>query len=173
MRNEHIFQNKALNWEEVVDLIKLRIAFWVKSKWDSADFSINDMILLLVAKSSLDSPSSNGWTINSSTEYCYYSHYTSSSSHITGYTAAIELTGESNYTQQLYTSNTMQRTSPSAKGDPNDSPSWLGVYYILKLPENYELPLHLQNKNLDNQNCTISYAMQPTHNSSSSRTAHT
>ncbi|KAI8567861.1 hypothetical protein RHMOL_Rhmol02G0154600 [Rhododendron molle] len=45
MRNEHIFQNKALNWEEVVDLIKLRIAFWVKSKWDSADFSINDMIL--------------------------------------------------------------------------------------------------------------------------------
>ncbi|KAI8537901.1 hypothetical protein RHMOL_Rhmol09G0060000 [Rhododendron molle] len=34
MRNEHLFQNKALNWEEGVDLIKLRIAFWVKSKGD-------------------------------------------------------------------------------------------------------------------------------------------
>ncbi|KAG5562957.1 hypothetical protein RHGRI_005633 [Rhododendron griersonianum] len=47
MRNEHTFQNKVLNWNEVVELIKLRIAFWVKSKWFESDYSITDFIYRL------------------------------------------------------------------------------------------------------------------------------
>ncbi|KAG5531202.1 hypothetical protein RHGRI_025978 [Rhododendron griersonianum] len=47
MRNEHLFQNKALNWKEAVYLIKLRIAFWVKSKGDYTDYSINDFLYKL------------------------------------------------------------------------------------------------------------------------------
>ncbi|KAG5527474.1 hypothetical protein RHGRI_023356 [Rhododendron griersonianum] len=47
MRNEHLFQNKDLNWEDVVDLIKLRIAFWVKTKWNDGDYSVSDFIFRL------------------------------------------------------------------------------------------------------------------------------
>lgn len=47
MRNEFIFQNKPLNWEELADLIKLRVAFWVKTNWKFGDYSINDFIFRL------------------------------------------------------------------------------------------------------------------------------
>lgn len=47
MRNEFIFQNKGLNWEELADLIKLRVAFWVKSKWKHGEYSVNDFIFRL------------------------------------------------------------------------------------------------------------------------------
>lgn len=42
MRNEHLFQDKALNWEEVVDVIKLRVPFWAKAKGDFEGYTIND-----------------------------------------------------------------------------------------------------------------------------------
>lgn len=45
--NEFIFQNKELNWKEVVELIKLRVALWVRTKWDPPDYSMNDFIYRL------------------------------------------------------------------------------------------------------------------------------
>lgn len=40
-RNEFLFENKTLDWEEVTELIKVRVAFWVKSSL-KIDYSIND-----------------------------------------------------------------------------------------------------------------------------------
>lgn len=47
MRNEWVFQNKRLNWIELVDLIKVRVALWVKASWESNSYSINDFIYRL------------------------------------------------------------------------------------------------------------------------------
>lgn len=45
MRNEWIFQNKQLNWMELVDLFKVRVALWGKSKRDPNTYSTNDFHL--------------------------------------------------------------------------------------------------------------------------------
>lgn len=47
LRNEHIFQDKDICWEELVDLIKIRVAFWVKSKGNHDGYSVNDFIFNL------------------------------------------------------------------------------------------------------------------------------
>lgn len=47
MRNEWVFQNKELDWVELVDIIKVRIALWVKASWDSNTCTINDFIFRL------------------------------------------------------------------------------------------------------------------------------
>lgn len=47
MRNEHLFQDKSLLWEDIVDLIKLRVAFWVKSNGDFDGYSVNDFLYRL------------------------------------------------------------------------------------------------------------------------------
>lgn len=44
LRNEHIFQGKTIIWEDLVELIKIRIALWVRSKWDHKEYSVNDFI---------------------------------------------------------------------------------------------------------------------------------
>lgn len=47
MRNEFIFENRDIIWDEVVDLIKLRIALWARAKWEPSDYSLNDFIYRL------------------------------------------------------------------------------------------------------------------------------
>lgn len=47
LRNEHIFQGKSLNWEELVELIKIRVALWIRPKWEHKEYSINDFIFNL------------------------------------------------------------------------------------------------------------------------------
>ncbi|GFS37612.1 hypothetical protein Acr_00g0053050 [Actinidia rufa] len=43
-RNQKIFDNKPVNWLEIVDLIIARIAFWVSSSKDGRDLSMDDII---------------------------------------------------------------------------------------------------------------------------------
>lgn len=46
MRNEFIFQNTPLNWAEVIELIKIRVTFWVKAA-GLTDYSFIDITLNL------------------------------------------------------------------------------------------------------------------------------
>lgn len=46
MRNEFIFQDQPLNWDEIIELIKLRVAFWIKNS-ENTDYSINDFLFNL------------------------------------------------------------------------------------------------------------------------------
>ncbi|KAG5565612.1 hypothetical protein RHGRI_001501 [Rhododendron griersonianum] len=41
-RNEVIFNNKHLDVAEVVDLIKTRVAFWIKAKFNITDYTVED-----------------------------------------------------------------------------------------------------------------------------------
>ncbi|EOX97637.1 Uncharacterized protein TCM_006607 [Theobroma cacao] len=42
-RNNVIFHNKAWDKELIWELIKLRVAMWVKAKWNNSAYSITDM----------------------------------------------------------------------------------------------------------------------------------
>lgn len=46
MRNEFIFQDCPINWEELFELIKIRVAFWIKNS-EFTDYSINDFLFNL------------------------------------------------------------------------------------------------------------------------------
>ncbi|KAG5512836.1 hypothetical protein RHGRI_003355 [Rhododendron griersonianum] len=41
-RNEVIFSNKHPDVAEVVDLIKTRVAFWIKAKFNVMEYSVED-----------------------------------------------------------------------------------------------------------------------------------
>lgn len=53
MRNEFLFQNSPLNWDDLLELIKIRIAFWIKNS-ENSDYSINDFLFNL--RSMIHSP---------------------------------------------------------------------------------------------------------------------
>lgn len=42
VRNKIVFENEAPNWDKTSDLILSRVAFWIKSKEGSFDFSLDD-----------------------------------------------------------------------------------------------------------------------------------
>ncbi|KAG5527629.1 hypothetical protein RHGRI_028525 [Rhododendron griersonianum] len=46
-RNGCAFKNETSDRKEVVELIKSKIALWVKAKWKSNEYSLNDFIFRL------------------------------------------------------------------------------------------------------------------------------
>ena len=47
VRNQKVFENKAVVWPEVTELIIARIAFWVSSSKDGRDLTMDDIIFRL------------------------------------------------------------------------------------------------------------------------------
>ena len=45
MRNNIIFNNKGASWEELFELIKLRVIFWVKAKYGLNGYSVNQLAI--------------------------------------------------------------------------------------------------------------------------------
>lgn len=41
-RNESVFRNKVWKVEEITNLVKTRMGIWIKGKFDSKDYSIED-----------------------------------------------------------------------------------------------------------------------------------
>lgn len=44
VRNKLVFENEAPDWVRTTDMIKSRVAFWVKSKEGGAEFSMDDFL---------------------------------------------------------------------------------------------------------------------------------
>lgn len=46
-RNELVFKNKVWEVEEISDLVKMRMAIWIKGKYNIRDYSIENFKLIL------------------------------------------------------------------------------------------------------------------------------
>lgn len=46
-RNGFISKNEALDWEELLELIKLKIIFWARTKWGPNSFTSEDFLIRL------------------------------------------------------------------------------------------------------------------------------
>lgn len=52
-RNKLIFEESQPNWEDIIELMKVRVALWVKTKLGGGDYTVDDFVFKL--KSILES----------------------------------------------------------------------------------------------------------------------